>query len=63
LPSGGPGSMIPFVAGKASEVVFIPQAENVHGSISFANKESLLRLSEKKDLIIMGSGNRIHLIS
>jgi hydroxyethylthiazole kinase-like uncharacterized protein yjeF len=51
-----PRSMIPFLAGKGSEVVFVPQEETANGAISFANKDSLLELSEKMDLIIMGPG-------
>lgn len=51
-----PRSMIPFLAGKASEVVFVPQEETARGSISFANKDSLLELAAKMDLIVLGPG-------
>ena len=51
-----PRSMIPFLAGRGSEVVFVPQEETVHGSISFANKAALLELAAKMDLIVLGPG-------
>lgn len=51
-----PRSMIPFLAGQASEVVFVPQEETKSGSISLANKDSLLELAAKMDLIVLGPG-------
>jgi len=51
-----PRSMIPFLAGKASEVVFIPQEETAGGSISLSNKDSLLELAAGMDLIVLGPG-------
>ncbi len=51
-----PGSMIPFLSCQGSEVVFVPQEETAHGSISYSNKHSLLELSDKMDLVILGPG-------
>jgi hydroxyethylthiazole kinase-like uncharacterized protein yjeF len=51
-----PRSMIPFLAGKGSEVVFVPQEETAGGSISFTNKDALLELAVEMDLIVLGPG-------
>ncbi|MFC1883287.1 NAD(P)H-hydrate dehydratase [Thermodesulfobacteriota bacterium] len=51
-----PLSMTPFIANKASEIVFAPQKETPSGSISYANKEALLSLSEKVDMVVIGPG-------
>ena len=51
-----PSSITPFIANKASEVVFAPQKETPSGSISPANKEDLLLLSERVDMVVIGPG-------
>jgi NAD(P)H-hydrate epimerase len=51
-----PGSMTPFLADKGSEIVFVPQKETESGSISLKNKEELLVLSERMDMVILGPG-------
>jgi NAD(P)H-hydrate epimerase len=51
-----PKSMIPFLAGRGSEIVFVPQAETAAGSISLANREALLALAEKADMVVIGPG-------
>ncbi|MBW2558628.1 MAG: NAD(P)H-hydrate dehydratase [Deltaproteobacteria bacterium] len=51
-----PRSITPFIAGKGSEIVFIPQEETVSGSIAFKNKDALLKLSEKVDMVVLGPG-------
>lgn len=51
-----PLSVTPFIASKGSEIVFIPQKETSTGSISLENKDSLLELSEKMDMVILGPG-------
>ncbi len=51
-----PLSVTPFIASKGSEIVFIPQKETSAGSISLENKDSLLELSEKMDMVILGPG-------
>ncbi len=51
-----PVSMTPFIANKGSEIVFIPQKETASGSISLENKDALLELSEKMDMVIIGPG-------
>lgn len=51
-----PLSVIPFIAQKGSEIVFAPQQETKAGSISLTNKEQLLNLSEKTDIVVIGPG-------
>ncbi|MEA2014950.1 MAG: NAD(P)H-hydrate dehydratase [Thermodesulfobacteriota bacterium] len=51
-----PQSIMSFIADKGSEIVFIPQKETVSGSIAFTNKDDLLKLSEKMDMVVLGPG-------
>jgi hydroxyethylthiazole kinase-like uncharacterized protein yjeF len=51
-----PASITPFIANKDSEIVFAPQKETSLGSIALENKESLLELSEKVDMVVLGPG-------
>lgn len=51
-----PASMCPYIAAGGPEIVFIPQEETASGSIALCNKNDLLTLSEKVDLIVIGCG-------
>jgi len=51
-----PLSITPFIAGKGSEIVFIPQSQTDEGSISRENKKQLLELAEKMDMVVLGPG-------
>jgi hydroxyethylthiazole kinase-like uncharacterized protein yjeF len=51
-----PESMTAFLANKGSEIVFVPQQETTTGSISMKNKNSLLDLAEKMDMVVIGPG-------
>jgi NAD(P)H-hydrate epimerase len=51
-----PKSMVPFLAGKGGELVFIPQEETAEGSMALANKEKLLVLCGKMDAVVLGPG-------
>jgi NAD(P)H-hydrate epimerase len=51
-----PASITPFIANKGSEIVFIPQKETASGSISLANKSTLLELADKMDMVVLGPG-------
>jgi hydroxyethylthiazole kinase-like uncharacterized protein yjeF len=51
-----PESVVPFIAGKGSEIVFVPQVETSSGSIALQNKGALLELSERMDMVILGPG-------
>jgi hydroxyethylthiazole kinase-like uncharacterized protein yjeF len=51
-----PRSMTPFLATRGSEIVFIPQEETPAGSLSVRNKEALLELSKRVDMVVIGPG-------
>jgi hydroxyethylthiazole kinase-like uncharacterized protein yjeF len=51
-----PWSMTPFLATRGSEIVFVPQAETTEGSLSLKNKESLLELAGRVDMVVIGPG-------
>ncbi len=51
-----PASITPFIANKASEIVFVPQQETSSGSIALQNKRALLELAERMDIVILGPG-------
>ncbi|MDO9515710.1 MAG: NAD(P)H-hydrate dehydratase [Syntrophales bacterium] len=51
-----PRSIVPHLAARGMEIVFVPQEETVSGSIALANKESLLELSQKVDMVVLGPG-------
>ena len=51
-----PRSIIPFIAGRGSEMVFVPMAETASGSIARENTSSLLTLSEGVDMVVIGPG-------
>jgi hydroxyethylthiazole kinase-like uncharacterized protein yjeF len=51
-----PSSITPFIAMKGSEIVFIPQRETGSGGIARENKDALIELSEKMDIVVIGPG-------
>ncbi len=51
-----PRSIMPFVGNKGSEIVFIPLKETKDGSIAFENKNKILELSKKVDIVVIGPG-------
>ncbi len=53
-----PRSVIPYIAARCSEVVYIPLDETGEGSIAASNYESILRLIEETgiDMVAIGSG-------
>lgn len=51
-----PASVVPFIAQKGSEIVFMPLAETTAGSISPAARQQLLELAEKTDFVVIGPG-------
>ncbi len=51
-----PASIIPIVAARGSEIVFVPQQETVEGSLSAANRDDLLDLAKNVDMVVVGPG-------
>jgi len=51
-----PISITPFIATKGSEIVFVPQKETKAGSLALENRDSLVELSEKMDMVVIGPG-------
>jgi len=51
-----PASIVPFIASKGSEIVFVPQAETAAGSIALSNKAALLELAANMDMVVLGPG-------
>lgn len=63
LKSGGgyarlatPRSVVPVVAKKGREIVYLPQEETEAGSIARKNKKSLLEMAAKVDMVVIGPG-------
>lgn len=55
-----PKSIVPVIAGKASEIVFVPQHETTEGSLALKNVPALLELAHKVDIVILGPGLSLH---
>ena len=51
-----PRSMTPFIANKGSEIVFVPQKEDKAGTIALENKNDLLDLAQRVDMVVVGPG-------
>ncbi|GAH95560.1 unnamed protein product, partial [marine sediment metagenome] len=51
-----PVSVSSLLAEKGSEIVFVPQKETGSGSIALENKDRLLELARKMDMVVMGPG-------
>ncbi len=51
-----PASMIPGIAAKGNEIVFVPQSETSSGSLSSGNLDGLIELSKKVDMVVLGPG-------
>jgi len=51
-----PVSVSSLLAERGSEIVFVPQKETVSGSIALENKDRLLELSQRVDMVVMGPG-------
>jgi len=55
-----PRSIIGTVAGLGPEIVFHPQEETAAGSIAPQNRESLLDLAGRADMVVIGPGLSLH---
>ncbi|MEW6442221.1 MAG: NAD(P)H-hydrate dehydratase, partial [bacterium] len=51
-----PRSIAPFIAVKASELVFVPQKETASGALALENKAALAELAAKVDFVVLGPG-------
>ena len=51
-----PWSMTPFLATRGSEIVFVPQAETTEGSLSLKNRDALLAIAGRVDMVVIGPG-------
>ena len=51
-----PASMTPFLATEGREIVFVPQRETTTGSLAYANKQALLDLAARADMVVLGPG-------
>jgi ADP-dependent NAD(P)H-hydrate dehydratase / NAD(P)H-hydrate epimerase len=67
LKSGGgyarlaaPGSVVPVIAKRGREIVYLPQDETTAGSMAFKSKKELLMLSKKVDMVVIGPGLSLH---
>jgi NAD(P)H-hydrate epimerase len=63
LKSGGgyarlaaPRSIIPVIAKRGKEIVYLPQEETPSGSLSFRNKNNLLEMAARVDMVVIGPG-------
>jgi NAD(P)H-hydrate epimerase len=67
LKSGGgysrlaaPRSIIPVIAKRGREMVYLPQEETEAGSIALKNKKALLAMADNVDMVIIGPGLSLH---
>jgi len=51
-----PESISPFLAGKGSEIVFLPQKETGLKSLALECKDELLQFSKNVDIVVLGPG-------
>ncbi len=51
-----PRSLAPFIAAGAGELVMIPQTETTDGSIALENRDRLLELANRMDMVVIGPG-------
>jgi len=51
-----PRSITTLITSRGNEIVSIPQKETKSGSISLENSKSLIQLSEKMDIVVLGPG-------
>jgi NAD(P)H-hydrate epimerase len=63
LKSGGgyarlaaPRSIIPVIAKRGREIVYLPQEETPSGSLAFGNQDRLLEMAAKVDMVVIGPG-------
>jgi len=67
LKSGGgyarlaaPRCIIPVIAKRGREIVYLPQEETSSGSLSLKNKDQLLEMASTVDMVVIGPGLSLH---
>lgn len=55
-----PASVVPVVAARASELVFLPQAETSERSLAHRSQAHLLEFAAKMDFVVLGPGTSTH---
>lgn len=55
-----PANLVAAIGSKGSEIVFVPLKNTTSGSISFENKQQLLKFSENVDMVVIGPGLSIN---
>ncbi|HOG17280.1 MAG TPA: NAD(P)H-hydrate dehydratase [Syntrophales bacterium] len=51
-----PAAVVPVIAARGAEIVFVPQKETSSGSVAAANLPDLLELAAKMDVVVVGPG-------
>ena len=51
-----PKLIVPYIGGKASELVFVPQPETAAGSLALSSKRELLALAAQMKMVVLGPG-------
>ena len=55
-----PASITSLIAMKGSEIVMVPQKETSSGTIALENRDALLKMAEKMDMVVLGPGLSLH---
>ena len=51
-----PKSVVPFIAVRGNEIVFLPQEETAAGSIAYGNIGTLIEQADQSDFVVIGPG-------
>lgn len=51
-----PAHLAPYIAMRAAEVVYLPQAETASGALAHSNLDGLMQVIEKMDFVVAGPG-------
>lgn len=54
-----PASLVPRIATRAGEIVYLPQTETAGGALAHANLDGLLRVIDKMDFVVAGPGTSL----
>ena len=51
-----PAAIVPTLAARGPEIVFLPQAETDTGSIALSNHDALVAAAQSRDMVVIGPG-------